>query len=264
MKTTIGLNGACGRVSQRIAHLAMDDGTAEIVAALEAPTHKDVGKDYGEILGVGPTGLKVEPKLPVNIQVQAIIDFSSPAGTMAVLQTCVDRQIPLVIATTGHTKEQKQEIASASHQIPILQAPNMSLSVNLLFKLTQIAAEALKDHDFDVEVMERHHRFKKDSPSGTALHFAHIVQKMMGQSDIVHGREGNVGARPHDEIGVHAVRVGDNFGEHQIVFSTIGETIELVHRAHSRDSYARGAIQAAKFLAEQPAGKYSMGDVLGL
>ncbi|MGF1578072.1 MAG: 4-hydroxy-tetrahydrodipicolinate reductase [Gemmataceae bacterium] len=264
MKTTIGLNGACGRVSQRIAHLAMADDSAEIVAALEAPDHKDLGMDYGEIIGVGSTGLKLESELPVKTQVQVVIDFSSPAGTQAILKTCLDRKIPLVIATTGHTREQKDEIAGATHQIPLLQAPNMSLSVNLLFKLTQIASEALKEHDFDVEVIERHHRFKKDSPSGTALHFAEIVRKKMGQSDIVHGREGHVGARPHNEIGVHAIRVGDNFGEHQIIFSTLGETIELVHRAHSRDSYAIGAIQAAKFLADQPAGRYSMADVLGL
>src|SRR5262249_56780147 len=125
-------------------------------------------------------------------------------------------------------------------------------------------AQVLRDRNFDVEILERHHRFKKDAPSGTALHFARIVQEAMGQTDLRHGREGLVGERPADEIGVHAIRVGDNVGEHTIIFSTLGETLELTHKGHSRDSYARGALLAAKFLADKPAGRYSMKDVLGL
>src|SRR5262249_8556831 len=135
---------------------------------------------------------------------------------------------------------------------------------NVLFKLARQAAEALKGRGFDVEILERHHRFKKDSPSGTALHFARLIQEAMGQTELRHGREGLVGERPAHEIGVHAIRVGDNVGEHTIVFSTLGETLELNHRAHARDCYARGALQAAKFLANRPAGWYTMNDVLGL
>src|SRR5258708_39060267 len=141
-------------------------------------------------------------------------------------------------------------------------APNMSLAVNVLMKLASQAAQALRDKGFDVEILERHHRFKKDSPSGTALHFARIIQEAMGQTQLRHGREGLVGERTTDEIGIHAVRVGDNVGEHTIIFSTLGETLELTHRAHTRDCYARGALQAAKFLAGKPAGRYSMDDVL--
>jgi 4-hydroxy-tetrahydrodipicolinate reductase len=136
--------------------------------------------------------------------------------------------------------------------------------VNVLMKLVRQAAEVLRGRGFDVEILERHHRFKKDSPSGTALHFARIVQEAMGQTELRHGRQGLVGERPGHEIGVHAIRVGDNVGEHTILFSTLGETLELTHRAHARDCYVRGALQAAKFLASKPAGRYTMNDVLGL
>src|SRR5205823_4237587 len=146
----------------------------------------------------------------------------------------------------------------------LLMAPNMSLAVNVLFELVRQAAVLLDGKGFDVEIVERHHRYKKDAPSGTALHFARIVQEVQKQSNLVHGREGQVGERPGDEIGMHSLRVGDNVGEHTIIFSTLGETLELVHRGHTRDSYARGALLAAKFLAGKPAGRYSMKDVLGL
>jgi 4-hydroxy-tetrahydrodipicolinate reductase len=176
----------------------------------------------------------------------------------------VARRIPIVIATTGHTAGQRAEIEAAAHDTAVLMAPNMSLAVNVLMKLVRQAAEALKGKDFDVEILERHHRFKKDSPSGTALHFARIVQDAMGQSELRHGRYGLVGERPRHEIGVHAIRVGDNVGEHTLLFSTLGETLELTHRAHARDCYARGALQAAKFLADRSPGRYTMDDVLGL
>ena len=140
----------------------------------------------------------------------------------------------------------------------------MSLVVNVLFKLTHLAAQLLKGHGYDVEIIERHHRFKKDSPSGTALQFARIVQEEQGQTALRYGREGMVGERPGHEIGMHSIRAGDNFGEHAIIFSTLGETMELVHKGHSRDAYARGALQAAKYLAGRPPGRYTMSDVLGI
>jgi 4-hydroxy-tetrahydrodipicolinate reductase len=193
-----------------------------------------------------------------------MIDFSTPEGTDQVLKPCVERRIPLVVATTGHTPQQREQIEAAAHETAVLTAPNMSLSVNVLLALLRQAGRLLKGKDFDVEIIERHHRFKKDSPSGTALQMARVVQEEMGQADLRHGREGLVGERPHGEIGLHAVRVGDNVGEHTVIFSTLGETLELVHRAHSRDSYARGALAAAKFLADKPPGRYGMNDVLGL
>ncbi len=264
MKTIIGLNGACGRMCQRIAQLALEDPDVEVGSALEAEGHPCIGKDYGEVIGKGQLGIQVQSTLPIKNKLNAIIDFSQPAGTMNILPMCVDRKIPLAVATTGFSSQQKKELEAAAHHTAILVAPNMSLAVNLLFKLARLAAEALAGKDFDVEVLERHHRFKKDSPSGTALKFVREIQEAMAQTEIRHGREGLVGERPRNEIGVHAIRVGDNVGEHTIVFSTLGETMELTHRAHARDCYARGALQAAKFLADRPAGNYSMNDVLGL
>ena len=217
-----------------------------------------------------PTGRAVRTEIErlldarTDARALAIIDFSQPEGTMAVLPVCVERRIPIVVATTGHTLDQKQEIEAAAHQTAVLMAPNMSLAVNVVTKLVQQAGLMLRDKGFDVEILERHHRYKKDSPSGTALHFARIIQDVMGQSQIRHGREGLVGERPATEIGIHAIRVGDNVGEHTILFSTLGETLELTHKAHARDCYARGALQAAKFLAGRPPGRYTMNDVLGL
>jgi 4-hydroxy-tetrahydrodipicolinate reductase len=176
----------------------------------------------------------------------------------------MDRKIPIVVATTGFSEAQRQEVEAAAHHTAVLFTPNLSLVVNVLFKLVREAATALRDQGFDIEIIERHHRYKKDSPSGTALHFARIIQEAMGDMPIRHGREGLVGERPAREIGMHSVRVGDNVGEHTIVFSTLGETMELVHKGHTRDAYVRGALQAAKFLANRPAGRYTMDDVLGL
>ena len=264
MQTNLAVNGACGRMGLRLIQLAHADPTISIVAALETPHHDRLGQDIGELAGIGPLHVRVAPYLDVQQPVDVVVDFSLPEGTMAVLRSCVQRRIPLVIATTGHSHAQRQEIQAAAHDTAILMAPNMSLAMNVLMRLLRDAARLLADHDYDVEIIERHHRFKKDSPSGTALHLARIVQEEMKQQRIRHGREGEVGERPRDEIGIHAVRVGDNVGEHQVIFTTLGETLELVHKAHSRDCYARGALLAAKYLADRPPGWYSMADVLGL
>lgn len=264
MKTLLAVNGACGRMGQRIVQLAFEDPGLTVAAALETPGHPQQGRDIGEVVGLGKIGVLVSAFVPLEHRLNVAIDFSTPEGTMGVLPLCLERRIPLVVATTGFTPAQRREVEGAAHHTAVLMAPNMSLAVNVLMKLVRQAAAVLKDKDFDVEILERHHRFKKDSPSGTALHFARIVQEAMGQTELRHGREGLVGERQANEIGVHAIRVGDNVGEHTIVFSTLGETLELTHRAHARDCYARGAIQAAKFLADRPPGRYTMDDVLGL
>jgi 4-hydroxy-tetrahydrodipicolinate reductase len=263
MKTTIAINGAGGRMGQRLVALAKEDAGLKVVAAVDAPGSPALGRDAGELAGVGPIGVPVTADLPLDPRPECVIDFSAPPGTMAILPVCVARRIPLVVATTGHTDAQRAEIEEAAHETALLFAPNMSLVVNLLFKLVRLTAEALNGKGFDAEIVERHHRFKKDSPSGTAVHFAEIIRDVQG-GRFVHGREGLVGERAADEIGIHAVRAGDNVGEHTIVFSTLGETLELVHKGHSRDSYARGALLAAKFLAAKGAGRYTMADVLGL
>jgi 4-hydroxy-tetrahydrodipicolinate reductase len=264
MKTTIAVNGACGRMGQRIIQLAREDRELQVAAALEMPGHPQLGRDVGEVVGAGAIGVYVSNLLPAEQRLDVLIDFSTPEGTMAVLPLCLERKVPLVVATTGHTHTQKAEIESAAHHLALLMAPNMSLAVNVLMHLCKQTGTLLKDRNFDVEILERHHRFKKDSPSGTALFIARLIQDAMGQTELRHGREGLVGERPAHEIGVHAIRVGDNVGEHTVVFSTLGETLEITHRAHARDCYVRGALQAAKFLAERPAGRYTMNDVLGL
>ncbi len=264
MKTIIGINGACGRMGQRLVALTLEDRELALGAALEAAGHPQLGKDAGEVAGVGRIDAPVRSAVPLEQRLDVLVDFSMPEGTMTVLPVCVQRRIPLVVATTGHTSEQKREIEAAAHETAVLQSPNMSLVVNVLFKLVKEAGAALRGKGFDVEIIEWHHRFKKDSPSGTALHFARLVQEAMGQTQVRHGREGLVGERPVGEIGIHAVRAGDNVGEHTIIFSALGEAMELVHKSSSRDSYARGALEAAKFLAGKPAGRYTMNDVLAL
>jgi 4-hydroxy-tetrahydrodipicolinate reductase len=264
MTTTIAINGACGRMGQRLVALAQDNPALKIVAAIDWAKHPKQGEDAGVIAGIGTIGIPMVPELPHDVTPDCVIDFSTPTGTTTILHTCVDRKLPLVIATTGLEEEHHIAIQNASRFTPVLLSPSMSLVVNLLFKLTRLTAQTLAGKGFDVEIIERHHRHKKDSPSGTAARFAAIVQEEMKQKQIRHGREGIVGERPLDEIGVHAVRGGDNVGEHTIIFSALGETMELVHKGYSRDSYARGALLAAEFLAGKPAGSYTMDDVLGL
>jgi 4-hydroxy-tetrahydrodipicolinate reductase len=264
MKTHIAINGACGRMGQRLVALAQEDKALAVVAAVDSQTHPRFGADVGELAGISRIGVPVTHEIPLSTRVDCVIDFSAPTGTMAILRTCIDRKLPIVIATTGHEPQERQEIEAAAHEIAVLFSPNMSLVVNVLFRLTQVTAKVFAGKGFDVEIIERHHRYKKDAPSGTAIQFAKIVQESMGQQTIRHGREGLIGERPINEIGIHAVRAGDNIGEHTIIFSTLGETLELVHKGYSRDSYARGALLAAKYLAGKGAGMYSMEDVLNL
>jgi 4-hydroxy-tetrahydrodipicolinate reductase len=170
----------------------------------------------------------------------------------------------LIVATTGHTIQQLKALKEAAHEMPLLVAANLSLGMNLMMKLLAQAAAALKSQDFDIEIVERHHRFKKDAPSGTALRLAQIIQEQVGQIPMKHGREGMTGERSRQEIGIHAVRAGDHIGDHTVIFSTLGETLELQHKASSRDAFAKGALEAAAFLASQAPGWYTMADVLGL
>jgi 4-hydroxy-tetrahydrodipicolinate reductase len=260
----LAINGAAGRMGQRIVALAAADSELNVVAALEFDKHPRLGEDAGCIAGCGTLGVPLAATLEGSPDV--VIDFSTPRGTETIVRTCVDRKIPLVVATTGLEKPQEKLVRDAAKSIPLLYAPSMSLAVNLLMKLSDIAGRALKDHatGADVEIIERHHRFKEDAPSGTALKFGQIIAAAMGLTRHQHGREGRPGARPHDEIGYHAVRTGDNPGEHTIIFGLLGETIELTVKATSRDAYAHGALAAAKYVAKQPAGLYGMDDVLGL
>lgn len=263
-KTRLAINGAAGRMGKRLVALGSVDPELQIAAALDVAQHPALGQDAGLLAGVSGLGVPVSHAL--TVPVDAVIDFSIPAGAEAATDLCLSRGLPLVLATTGLNAQQKQKVREAAQQIAIVWAPSMSLAVNLTMKLAAVAAEALKDNaqGVDVEIIERHHRFKEDAPSGTALRFGEIIAEAMGQTRQVHGRQGQTGKRPHNEIGYHALRTGDNPGEHTLVFGFLGETIELTVKATNRDCYALGALTAAKFVAQQGPGLYTMNDVLGL
>ena len=262
MPIRIAIHGAAGRMGQRLVALAAADTELAIVAAIDGSAHPRLGEDAGTIAGVRALGVPLSADL--DAAADAVIDFSVPAAAEKIIDVCRQKKIPLVVATTGFEQPQLQKLHAAAQEIPLLWSPNMSLAVNLTMKLAEMAATALKDRDADVEILERHHRFKEDSPSGTALKFGSIIAGAMGLTTHRHGREGRPGRRPHEEIGYHAIRVGDNPGEHTIVFGMLGETIELSVRATNRDCYALGALAAAKFLVDKQPGLYGMNDVLGL
>ncbi len=260
----VGVNGAGGRMGQRIVALCHADPGMKVAAALEAPGSPHLGKDSGELAGIGKIDVPIRSELGDRVDV--IIDFSIPEGLVKVAGVCEQRQIPLVAATTGLDEKQKQAVFTAAQVAPVVFAPSMSLAVNLTMKLVREASRVLNHlpQGVDVEIIERHHHFKEDAPSGTALAFGKIVAEEMGQTSHIHGRHGRPGPRPRNEIGYHALRVGDNVGEHTIVFGMIGESIELTVRGQSRDSYAVGALAAARFVITQGPGLYGMTDVLGL
>ncbi|MFQ5732283.1 MAG: 4-hydroxy-tetrahydrodipicolinate reductase [Planctomycetaceae bacterium] len=260
----IAVNGAAGRMGRRIVALVHADAELRLAAALDSENCPELGRDAGELAGVGNVGVVVGTELPNGVEV--VIDFSTPEGLTGIAAACGERGVPLVAAATGLTDEQRAIVTAAAHTTAVVMAPNMSLAVNLMMKLTREAARVLKNAPLgaDVEIVERHHRFKEDAPSGTALKFGEIIAAEMGQTAHVHGRQGRPGRRPRNEIGYHALRTGDNVGEHTIVFGLMGETIDLTVRGHTRDSYGYGALAAAKFAAAQKPGLYGMADVLGL
>jgi 4-hydroxy-tetrahydrodipicolinate reductase len=263
--TNLVVNGGAGRMGKLLIRLAVLDPQFRVAAALEHANHPDLGKDAGTVAGVEPIGVPLSTEMS-DADIDVIIDFSVPEAAELITHSARQRALPLVMATTGLNESQRKHLAAAAESIPIVWAPNMSLAVNLVMKLTGTTADVLRNYPggTDVEILERHHRFKEDAPSGTALQFGKIIADSMGQTRHVHGRTGRPGQRPPDEIAYHALRVGDNPGEHTIVFSRLGETIELTVRATNRNGYATGALAAAKFLVGKPAGLYDMFDVLGL
>jgi 4-hydroxy-tetrahydrodipicolinate reductase len=264
MPIKLAIHGAAGRMGQRVTALASQDLRFQVVAALESASHPRLGQDSGIVAGVGPIGVPLA--VAGESDADVVVDFSVPNAAVAVVDHCLKYRKPLVLATTGFDSDQRAYISQAAVTLPIVFAPSMSLAVNVAMKLAEIAGKALRDlpSGVDVEIIERHHRFKEDAPSGTALQFGQIVAGAMGQTTHIHGRKGRPGKRPASEIGYHAVRVGDNPGEHTIVFGMLGETLELKVAAANRDCYAQGALMAASWIAGQPAGQYGMNDVLGV
>lgn len=263
--TSIAIHGAAGRMGRRLVALASADPQLRLVAAVDSPAHPEIGRDAGLLAGVKDLGVPLRGNLG-DIRPQVVIDFSVPAAAQAVTEICTSGQIPLVMATTGLSKSLQDHLRAAAKKIPVVWSPSMSMTVNLAMKLAERAGLTLKNvtGGVDVEILERHHRTKEDAPSGTALKFGEIIAGAMGQTMHRHGRQGQVGQRPPGEIGYHAIRTGDNPGEHTIVFGLVGETLEITVKASNRDCYATGALAAAKFVAGQQPGLYSMADVLGI
>jgi 4-hydroxy-tetrahydrodipicolinate reductase len=263
----IGIAGAAGKMGSRIAALSGEYEGLKLAGAFERKGHKDSGSDIGLIAGTGETGVLLADGPDAIIDaVDLIIDFTSVESTKENLKIAAGRGKAMVVGTTGFTREDMKEVEAASRRIPCVMASNMSLGVNLLLKVLQDVARALGD-DYDIEIVEAHHRMKKDAPSGTAMKMAQVLADAVDRNldeVAVFARKGIIGPRTKREIGIQTVRAGDIVGEHTVIFGGLGERIEITHKASSRDTFARGALKAALWLAGRPAGLYDMQDVLGL
>ncbi len=260
------VNGAAGRMGSTIVRLIIEDRDIELVGAVEREGYPEI--DAGIIAGKRETGVNIVDNINKlkGIQADVIIDFTAPDATMKALNFAVENKIAMVIGTTGLSEENLNKIKEASSSIPIVQSPNMSIGVNILFKITELVAKII-GNDYDIEIIEAHHRFKKDAPSGTAVKLGEIVANATGRNykEVAKfGRNGIIGERTKDEIGMQVIRAGDIVGDHTVLFGGIGERIELTHRAHSRENFARGAIKAVKWIKGKNPGLYSMFDVIGL
>lgn len=259
--------GGCGRMASLAATYVQNDPELALVGIIESPSHPYCGKDWGEVLGKGRTGISVKNDLEKIIdQCDVVVEFTIPEATLAHLAVCIAHKKAMVIGTTGLSEGQISEIEQASKLIPILLSPNMSLGVNLLFELVRKAASIL-DESYDVEIIETHHHFKKDAPSGTALKIAEVIAQERNvnlKDEAIYGRVGEVGQRKTGEIGIHAVRAGNISGEHTIIFNSLGERLELTHKAYSREAFAEGALKGVHFISNKKTGLFSMKDVLKL
>lgn len=261
---TVGVNGASGRMGKRVIALLSAEPGMKLAAALVRAGHPTLGRDAGAAAGVADLGVPLteRPEGPFDV----LIDFSTPDATLRRLTDCVRDRTAVVVGTTGLEALHMERLRTASRTIPVLYAPNMSLGVNLLFKMVGAVAKVLGGY-YDVEIVEAHHRHKKDAPSGTALKLAEEIGRALGykmDKSVVYGRHGQVGERVPDQIAIHAVRGGDIVGEHTVVFAGLGDRFEITHRAHSRDTFARGAIRAARFLAGAKPGWYAIEEALGV
>ncbi len=261
--TSIAITGAAGRMGVRLVALARQTPNLEVVAALERADHPMLGKDAGAVAGIGEFGVPLASDLSASPRV--LIDFTVPAALRRWLDECRRRRIAMVIGTTGLQPSDHAAIDAAAADIAIVQSPNMSLGVNLLFQLVGQVAKTLGD-DYDIEIIEAHHRFKKDAPSGTAMGLAESILKTTGKTadDLVFSRHGDDVVRRRGQIGMHSLRVGDEVGRHTVHFAALGERLELTHVATNRDTFVHGALKAAAWIDGGKPGRYTLRDVLGL
>ncbi|RMF91917.1 MAG: 4-hydroxy-tetrahydrodipicolinate reductase [Nitrospinota bacterium] len=260
--------GVGGRMAGRMVHLIQTAEDMQVVGGIERADHPAIGRDVGEVVGLGNIGVTVSADLEGVIeQGDVVIEFTTPAATVEHLRIAAAHGKAMVIGTTGLEKEQLAEVQRLAQQIPCFMAPNMSVGVNVMFKLLQDAARLLGD-EYDVEIIEAHHRYKVDAPSGTAVKMAELLAEALGRNleEVgVFGRpRGIIGERKAKEIGIQAIRAGDIVGEHTTIFGGLGERLEITHRAQSRDNFGRGALRAARWILQQPPGLYDMQDLLGL
>jgi 4-hydroxy-tetrahydrodipicolinate reductase len=257
--------GAAGRMGARLVHIIQETPSIELYRATERPDHPFLGRDVGEMVGLGRLGIPLEGDLK-KTGGDVLINFSAPQASLESLEFAKESGLAAVIGTTGFNQDQMDRIRELSRSVRCVLAPNMSVGMNLMFKVVQEVAKALGP-DYDIEIFEAHHRLKKDSPSGTAVTLGELIANAIGRDFNqvgVYGRKGMVGERTKEEIGMQVIRAGDIVGEHTVLFGGIGERLEIIHRAHSRDNFARGAIRAALWVVNQPHGLYDMQDVLGL
>jgi 4-hydroxy-tetrahydrodipicolinate reductase len=259
--------GAAGRMGGRIIALSGEAPDLAVVAALERPGHPALQRDAGETAGVARLGVAITADpAAVLTRDRVLVEFTTPEATLEHLRVAAAQGARAVIGTTGLDPTQQRELKTLAGRAAVVYSPNMSVGVNVAFRILALMARALGD-DYDIEITEIHHRMKKDAPSGTAVEMAAVIAEALGR-DLgtvgVYGRHGLVGERGSKEIGVHALRGGDIAGEHTVVFAAAGERLELTHRAHTRDTFARGALRAIRFAGSARPGLYSMADVLGL
>jgi 4-hydroxy-tetrahydrodipicolinate reductase len=263
----VAINGAAGRMGHALIQACHDANHLQLTAALERPGSPAIGADAGQVAGLPPLGVPVTDDLAAALgQIDVLVDFTRPEPALAALELCRQQGKRMVIGTTGFSAEQRALIDQAAREIPIMLAPNMSVGVNLCLKLLEVAAKVIGD-DTDIEIIEAHHRHKVDAPSGTALRMGEVVASALGRDlkeCAVWGREGHTGERDPKSIGFSVIRAGDIVGEHTVMFADEGERVEITHNASSRMTFAKGAMRAAAWIGDRPAGFYDMQDVLGL
>ena len=263
MPTRVVGSGAAGRMGRRVVALVAHDPDCQLAGAVEAAGCAEVTRDAGELAGVGKLGVTVEDEFDGAADV--LIDFSTPEGFSRACDAAEAKGMALVSGTTGIPQKSLDKLNELSEKIPLIHAPNVSVGVNVLLKVLSEVARAVGE-GWDVEIIEAHHRHKADAPSGTALRLAEAVSAALGWKlkDVVcHGRSGRPGERPRAQIGMHAARAGDIVGDHTVLLAGVGERLEFIHRAHSRDTFASGALRAAKFIQGRSPGIYTMAHVLG-
>ncbi len=266
MTVKVAILGCSGRMGRNLIKAAVEHDNIELIGGSVRPNSSFANFDLGELAGIGAIGIKTTTTIESLKSAEVLIDFTSIESTLSNLTWCQQQNKALVIGTTGFTKEQVKTIEQAGEKIAVILAPNTSVGVNLLFKLVEITAKAIGDYT-DIEILEAHHRFKKDAPSGTAVKIGEVIAETLNRDlsqCAVYGREGITAERSQETIGFATVRAGDIVGEHTALFADLGERIEITHKASSRMTFALGAMRAASWLANANKGFYSMQDVLGL